>query len=206
MRAVSGENLSDQQAEFAIAKNGDAGVLGQVHLIEDFAGGGERFQKNGLVIGQRIRNRVEISFRQSEVFGEGAWVIHNAQHGARGTVTAKTPDAPSTLAASEIDFACDAAAEPIGIVSFYNAPHEFVPRRSFKSVVTSLQFQVCIADAGGGHLNKREAGRPRGLRHFTEMNGGMSDMKREHKKRERGSLPIMKDSHAFFYLGNGFRD
>ncbi len=48
MRAVCGEYLSDQEAELSITENGDPVTSGNLYLIKDLAGSGERLNEDRL--------------------------------------------------------------------------------------------------------------------------------------------------------------
>jgi hypothetical protein len=60
---------------------------------------------------------------------------------------AQTPGAPLAAAASQVDLAYYALANPRSVVRFQNLADEFVSRRASKSIVASLEFQVRVADA-----------------------------------------------------------
>ena len=56
--AVSFQNLTDQQAEFAIPEHGHGRAGGNADLIEDLAGSGQGFDEDGLVGGDLARHPV----------------------------------------------------------------------------------------------------------------------------------------------------
>ena len=72
--------------QFAVAK--DRGFLEALHgdLFDDFAGSGQRFDKDHLFITDRIRNDVQILQRERQVFGERAVVGQDAQDSAAFTM------------------------------------------------------------------------------------------------------------------------
>ena len=51
--AVGEEDLADEEAEFAIAQDGDVAAFGDFELFEDFAGGGDGFGEDGLFAKKR---------------------------------------------------------------------------------------------------------------------------------------------------------
>ena len=57
-----------------------------IDLIEDFAGGGQRFDEDGLFVGNGTGSFVQIFNREREVFGESAVVIDDAEDGAARAV------------------------------------------------------------------------------------------------------------------------
>ena len=67
--------------EFAVAENGRGAKLLHSDLLQDFASGSERFDEHGLLIGDVLRNEVQVFQRQSQVFGECAVMSRDAEHG-----------------------------------------------------------------------------------------------------------------------------
>jgi len=110
-------------------------------------------------------------------------MFDDAENRAGGAVASQATRAPWAMAAGEIDFAGDAAANPLGLAGarFVNGHHlsdEFVAGRAGESVVAALQLEVGRADAGGQQADAREAfgdARKRGAAQFHaagfEMDG-----------------------------------
>ena len=88
------QHLRDQQAELAIAQHRDALVRRDPHLVENLAGGGQRFEENRALAGQTVGQQVQIALGQDEEFGERAGLVHDAEHGAIRAVAAKSAAAP----------------------------------------------------------------------------------------------------------------
>src|SRR5665213_1516682 len=103
LRAVREQHLRDQQTELAIAQDGDTLSASELHLVEDFAGGGQRLDEDGLFGGDRWRHGVQIANRQREKFPKCSGMFHDAEDGARGAVAAESAAAPIAMAAGEID-------------------------------------------------------------------------------------------------------
>ena len=80
--AIRIQHQSDQQSELAIAQHGDLGAAGQRHLIQDFARSRQGFHEHGALGGERIRQRVQIAFRQSQVFAKRTRMVDDAENGA----------------------------------------------------------------------------------------------------------------------------
>ena len=59
------ENLGDEEAEFAVAEDGDSLTLEFAELLVDFAGGGDGLAEDGFVVGERGRDGEEVFFRES---------------------------------------------------------------------------------------------------------------------------------------------
>jgi hypothetical protein len=170
--AVGVKDLRDQQAEFPVAQDGHLFAFGDFDLIENFAGGGNRLDEDGVVVGNRFRNAMKVPKGQGEEFAERAGMFHDAEHGSLRTMPAELARAPFAMSAGEIDFAGYAFA------GIDHLADEFVPRRSAKAVIAALEFEVGGADAGGeqadsgetfGHTRQRPAAKFHAAR--FEMNG-----------------------------------
>ena len=155
--AVSVQDHGDQQAEFPIAQDGDSFAGGNRHLIEDLAGGGERFQEYGAAGGEIVGEDVEVALRQGEEFGEGARVLDDSQHGAVGAMASQVPAAPFAIGTGQVDLAGHTLADEGVCIGFHHLGDEFVTGRSGEAVVAALQFEIGIADAAGQQAEEREA-------------------------------------------------
>ena len=108
--------------EFAVAQDGGGAKLLDVDLLQDFAGGGQWLDEDGLLIGDGGGNEVEIFERQRQIFGEGAVVIHDANDGAACAMRFEAAAAEGAFrakvvcGAGDVDFAGDALAEPFGFL------------------------------------------------------------------------------------------
>jgi len=141
-----------------------------VDLLQDFAGGGERLYKNGLLIADVIRSTMQILKRERKVLCKSAVMTDDAQYGSAFTMRlpsalAKTADRTITEGcARDVDFAHYAFPNPAVSRSFGNSgdfddfADKFMARRAAKAVVTTKNFDVGIAYPGETHSDLRPAG------------------------------------------------
>lgn len=81
-----GEDLYDEEAEGAVTED-EAAVAGfDGGLFDDLEGGGEGFDEDGLVVGERVRDGVDVSLGDDDLLGEGAVVVYDAEDGAVAAV------------------------------------------------------------------------------------------------------------------------
>jgi hypothetical protein len=122
------KNLCNQQAEFAVPKNGNVSASRKRCLIQDLAGGGDRFDKDGDLGRNRHWDYMKIRLRESEKFTESAGVPDNAQHLPSGTMSAKSPSAPIAAPACQVDLPHNSAADETRVICHDNLTDEFVSR------------------------------------------------------------------------------
>src|SRR5580700_10755730 len=109
---------SDELCKLAVSEDGGFAEFAHVHLVKNFARGGQRLDKNSLLVADGVRDAVKIFERQRQVFGKGAVVVDDTQDGAPGAMgleaaAAKLAYGPVTIGgAGDVDFAGDAAADP----------------------------------------------------------------------------------------------
>jgi hypothetical protein len=120
-RSGGRERHCDQLSQLAVTENCNSSrTTKRVHfdLRENFAGCGERFGEDGLLVTDAGRHQVKIFERQREKFGESAVVTQDAEYFASSAVCFQPAAAEFARAAaperatSDIDFTHDAAAEP----------------------------------------------------------------------------------------------
>ena len=117
-RSGGRERHGDQLRELAVAQHCRARKGTNPFLRENFAGCGERFGEDGLLVTDAGRHQVKIFERQREKFGECAVVTQDAEYFASSAVCFQAAAAEFARAAaperatSDIDFTHDAAAEP----------------------------------------------------------------------------------------------
>jgi threonine synthase len=154
-RGAGVQHMSDEETEFAIAEHGHLGAARNANLVEDFAGGRERFHENGLFGGELLRQYVEIPLGQGEKLSEGARMIDDAKDRSVRTVPAELARAPFAFAAVEVDLAHHAAAEQTGIGSRHDLPGKLVAGAAGEAVIAAEKFEVGIADAGRKQPDQR---------------------------------------------------
>ena len=153
LRALRLQHLRDQQPELAIAQDGHPLALGDLHLIQNFARGRNRLDEDSVFGGNRRGNAMQVADRQRQEFSKRPRMLDDAQHGSRRAVTAQAALAPFAMSAGEIDLAHYPLPDPRFVGGLGHFAHEFVARRSGKSVVAALQFQVGGTDPGGQQAN-----------------------------------------------------
>jgi hypothetical protein len=122
--------------------------------LTDLKRGRQRFDENGLVIGNAIGNCVQVMLRHADEFGKGAVVTINADDGSPVTVVFQPTLAAGALATIAIDFADHAAS---GQRSGLGHAHEFVPQDAAKLHVAACQLQIGFADTGLQDLHQNFA-------------------------------------------------
>ena len=73
---------------------------------------------------------------------------------------AKPARAPLALPARQIDFADDSLADPALVVSIDHFTHELVAGRPAKTIITTLQLQIGVANPAIQQANGGESCRP----------------------------------------------
>jgi hypothetical protein len=167
-------------------------------LIENFAGGGQRFDEDGLFVGNGIGSLVEIFDRERKVFGEGAIVVDDAEDGAAGAVrfqSAETEFADGVVAkggTGDVDFAGDAAADPAGsrlldggrgvsaIADGDDFADEFVAGDAVEVVVAAENFDIGVADAGQADFDQGPVGAEFGEGLFNRREFAVLDLEGFH--------------------------
>lgn len=66
------QHLRTQKPEFAVAQHHDLMRRLQMHLLQNFEGGSQRFGEDRCLIAHVIRHGVEIGDRNCDILGEGA--------------------------------------------------------------------------------------------------------------------------------------
>src|SRR5579863_1714101 len=156
----------DELSQLSVTKDGGGAELRCVDLFEDFAGGGQRFDEDGLFVGDGIRYFVEIFCWKREVFGEGAVVIDDSEDGATRAVRFQSAEAEfaerfvAIGGAGDVDVAGDAATDPPGLLlldcrsdvtavaDLDDLTDEFMAGDAAEVVVAVEDLDVGVADAG----------------------------------------------------------
>jgi hypothetical protein len=162
--AISIQDQSNEQPEFAIAQHGDFGGAGQRHLIQYFARGRQGFHENGALRGELIRQRMQIAFRQSQKLAKRAGMVDDAENGSAWAMPAQAATAPLAPAAGQVDLANHAASNQRGRIRLDHLADELMAGRAGKAVITALEFQIGIADASAEQADESEARGPVGAR------------------------------------------
>src|SRR6185312_3919689 len=107
----------------------------------------QRFGEHRMLQGNPIRQHVQIALGHYEELREGAGLIHDSEYGPLRAVTPQSFAAPIALRAAEIDFSHDTLAQQLGCVCFNHLTYELMPWSAGEAVVSSLQFEIGVADA-----------------------------------------------------------
>ena len=179
-RAVAVQDLCDEQAEFAVAEHGYAGITGDADLIENLAGGGERLGEDGALSGESGGHDVQIRFGQRQEFAESSRMLHDAEDGAGGAMAAESACAPLAAAAGKVDLTDDALADERGVLGFHHFTDKFMAGNAAEAVVAALEFEVGVADAARKQANEREAFGTRRARSIAHGDDARGEMDRSH--------------------------
>ena len=182
------QNLGDQKAEFSIAEYGHRLMFGDADLIENFAGGGDRLDENGVFGGDGIGNTVQVRDRQGEEFAKCAGMLHDPEHGPMRAVAAQVALAPLAIAAGQIDFTGDPLSDPIAVFAIGHFADEFVAGSAAEAVVAALQFEIGGADSGGQHSDSREARAKLRQRPAPDFHPARFEMNGEHHLKLRDNM------------------
>jgi threonine synthase len=180
LRAVSFQNLTDQQAELSISDDSHWRAGGNSDLIENLAGRGERFDENRMFGGDLARYAMQIAHRQRQEFAKSAGMFYDPEHSALGTMTPQPSLAPLAGSASQIDLTHHALADPIAIVRCDHFADELVPRRSAEAVVTVLKLDIGIADSAAEQPDQSESFGPPRARVVAQEDHAFVETNREH--------------------------
>ncbi len=142
------ENLGDEEAEAAVAEDGDPFLPVELDLLLNLAGGGERFDENGLIVIDGFGDGMKIGGGKAEQLGEGAAVIENADDRAVAAVGGEAGLAEIAAAADDVDLAGDALADEILIGGVENVGDEFMTEDAAEIHVAFADFEIGGADAG----------------------------------------------------------
>jgi hypothetical protein len=140
------QDLCDQKSQLAIAEHGNGLPFLNLDLIEDLARCTDRFHKDGMLVWYGIREDMQVPLRQSEHLAKRAGMLHDAEHSARRAMASESTTAPGTFSARKIDLAYDSLAYQIHVIGIDHLAYKLVARRPREAVVSTLEFQVRVAD------------------------------------------------------------
>lgn len=170
------EHLGDEEAEFAIAENGDALGAQAAELLLDLAGGGDGFDEDGFFVREGRGDGEEVRFGEREILGEGAGVLDDAEDGTGGAVAFEAFLAGGAGVAGEVDFADDTLADPGGGVRFFDDADELMAGATGEAVVSAEEFEIGVADAGEGEADAGVAAGSAGLRDLMDLDALVFEM------------------------------
>src|SRR5258705_4898011 len=118
IRKLRPQNKGDKLSKLSIAQDCSAAKFLDIDLIENFARGGQWLDENGLFIGNRIGDEVQVLQGQCQIFGKGAVMRDDAQDGPVRTMRlqsapAKNAHRPIAVSrASHINLAYNTSPQP----------------------------------------------------------------------------------------------
>jgi hypothetical protein len=163
LRQFRPQNARNQVRKLPIAQDSGSAEFLDIDLVENLASRGEWFDKNGLLIADRVGNHVQILQWQRQIFREGAVMRDDAQHGSARTVRLEPAPAKSAQRSipvsrtRHIDLAHDTSAKPAitfprrNAANLHNFADKFVPGSAAKSVIPAKNLNVGIANPRQPH-------------------------------------------------------
>jgi len=199
------QSLGDQEAEFAIAEDGDLAAFWDRDLIEDFAGCAEGFGKHRGFGWDEIRNYVEIAFGQREEFAEGAGVLYDAENSAVGAMASESALAPGAVGTRQVDFAYDSFASECWRVAFDNFADKFMAWGAQEAVVSALEFEIGVADASYQEADEGEGLGPFRGSYLLDRYAARVEVDRQHQTAVATALraaimPLMRAATASIWV------
>ena len=104
------DHFGAQISQAPISENHDAIGPRERYLLVDLKRCGQRFDKNCLIVADRVGNQVQVVLWDRDRFGEGAVVAIDPDHGSVATVISHAGIATGAVATVAVDFADDALA------------------------------------------------------------------------------------------------
>lgn len=178
--AVGVEHLRDEQPQFAVAEDRNRLVRRNLHLVEDFTGGGEGLGEDGAVCRNGLGDDVQVALGKREEFLESAGVVHDSEDGAVRAMAEQALVAPFAARAGQVDLAGHALTDERGCIGFGHFGDEFVARRSGEAVIAALQLEIGIADSGAEEAQQRKAVGTLGTVDFAHRDGSVFEVDRKH--------------------------
>lgn len=157
VRMGLGNHLRAEIPETPIPQHNNAGESRQVNLCRDLKGCCQWFREDGGIIGDMVRNRVEIALRQPDAIRKGPIMIQNSEDSAMGTMCRSTLPTRFAVAATRIDFPDN----PLTCVfPFFSDSDELMTQDPMESHVAPDQLEVCFTnprakDSNGDLSRKR---------------------------------------------------
>ena len=136
-------------------------------MLQNFASSGEWFDKDGLLIRDRILDNVEIFERQRQKLCERAMVRHDAKNGPSRAVRlqatfAKIASGAVTVSRTgNVNFPAHSPAQPLVFFRRRNAMHpgyftdEFMARNAAKALIPAKQLDIGVANSGKPNADQR---------------------------------------------------
>jgi threonine synthase len=123
---------------------------------------------------------MEIFQRQRQKLAKRARLFYDPEHRAFGAMTPQPSLTPLACSAGQIDLAGDALADPVRIVGRLYYAHELMAGGSLKSVITTLQFEIGVADSTAQQPDQGKSCGPARAWLIAQVNRAVVETNREH--------------------------
>lgn len=120
------KNLGDEQTQFAIADHRDWRARWYRNLVQNLAGGSQRFSEYRAFCVDVLGNYVKISLGKYKELLKRAWLIDDAEHGAVGAMAAQVAATPIAIGAGHVDLTDDSLARERRCICFHHFGDELV--------------------------------------------------------------------------------
>lgn len=121
------QNLSTQIAKATIPQHSHSFATSESQLFWNSTGGGYGFNEDSLLIRNMIGNRMQIHFRNTDLFGERTIMLNDPDNCPIRAVTPQIPSTHFAIVTGTVDFTRDALA---GKSTGLSDPDELVPQDS----------------------------------------------------------------------------
>ena len=140
--------MAMSKPSFAIAKHGRMMLWSNRYLIENLASSRNRFSEDSFLIGDRLRDHMQIFFGQGKEFPKRTIAPQNAEHSAFWTVALQPLLTILASLTGCVDLADDALPDHRGCGSGFDNANKFMSQHSGEAEVAFRDFKVRVADAG----------------------------------------------------------
>src|SRR5258708_24051008 len=153
--ATQRKHLRCQLAHLAIAQYHNTVGRSDMHLLEDLKVGGQGFDKDGFLVTNRVRDKVQIFQGQGEIFGKGSVAVNDTERGAIWTMCGHILLAVVAIGtvAGGGNLNNDTLPDKVSIlflgnitIDFFHYAHKLVTRNALKIQIATGDFQVGVAD------------------------------------------------------------
>src|ERR1700733_6690625 len=123
---------------------------------------------------------MQIALRQSQALAKRSRMFDDTKNCASRAVPSEAAAAILAAAASQVNFAHHAPADPFRRIGLQHFAHKLMAGYSSEVVISALQFQVGIADAAAEQANQRESFGASRARLVARFHASVFEMYRQH--------------------------
>lgn len=165
----SAQDAADQLRQLSIAEHGRFAEIARFDLLQYFTSCRERFDEHSPLIGNGIRNEVQVLQRQGQKLSECAIVRNDAENGPSRAMRFQTTLAKvanRTIAirgAADVNFAADPVPQPLLFLFRGDAMQvgyfadELMAGNAVKRLVATKDLEIGVANTGQTNANQRPA-------------------------------------------------